>query len=124
MSRQKNMDQRKEQNKTKKKGLNKMKISNLSDAGFKILLTSMLKELIGYFHIIKKTQAEMKVTLSEIKKLCREPTVKWMKPIIKSMFWNIRKKKNIQSEKEEEKRFQNNEDRLRSLWDNFKHTNI
>ena len=28
----------------------------------------MLKELIGYFNNIKKAQAEMKVTLSEIKK--------------------------------------------------------
>ena len=28
----------------------------------------MLKELIGYFNNIKKTQEEMKVTLSEIKK--------------------------------------------------------
>ena len=28
----------------------------------------MLKELIGYFNSIKKTQEEMKVTLSEIKK--------------------------------------------------------
>ena len=28
----------------------------------------MLKELIGYFNSIKKSQAEMKVTLSEIKK--------------------------------------------------------
>ena len=28
----------------------------------------MLKELMGYFNSIKKTQAEMKVTLSEIRK--------------------------------------------------------
>ena len=28
----------------------------------------MLKELIGYFNVIKKTEAEMKVTLSELKK--------------------------------------------------------
>ena len=28
----------------------------------------MLKELIGYFNSIKKTQAEIKFTLSEIKK--------------------------------------------------------
>ena len=45
-----------------------MEISNLSDAEFKTLVTRMLKELIGYFNSIKKSQAEMKVTLSEIKK--------------------------------------------------------
>ena len=55
-----------------------------------------------------------------------------MKPRIKSMIWNIRKKKNIQSEQQEEKRIpptkkyrskNKNKDRLRSLWDNFKCTN-
>ena len=46
-----------------------------------------------------------------------------MKPRIRSMIWNIRKKKNIQSEQPEEKRIQKNEDRIRSLWDIFKHTN-
>ena len=44
-----------------------MDISNLSDAEFKTLVIRMLKELIGYFNSIEKTQAEMKGTLSEIK---------------------------------------------------------
>ena len=39
-----------------------------SDAEFKTLVIRMLKELIGYFNIIKKTQADMKVALSELKK--------------------------------------------------------
>ena len=46
---------------------------------------------------------------------------------IKSMIWNIRKKKSIQSEQQEEKNPKTknkNKDRLRSLWDNFKCTNI
>ena len=51
----------KEQNKTPEKDLNKMQISNLSDADFKTLVIRMLKELIGYFNSIKRTQAEMKV---------------------------------------------------------------
>ena len=38
------------------------------------------------------------------------------------MIWNIRKKE--QSEQREEKRILKNEDRVRSLWDNFKHINI
>ena len=52
----------------------------------------MFKELIGYFNNIKKTQAEMKVTLSEIRKIYREPAVKGRKPRFKSMIWNIMKK--------------------------------
>ena len=68
MRRQRNMAQMKEQNKTPEKELNKMEISNLSDPEFKTLVIRMLKELIGYFNSIKKIQAEMKVTRSEIKK--------------------------------------------------------
>ena len=61
------MVQMKEQNKTPEKELNKMEISDLSDAKFKTWAIRMLKELIGYFKSIKKTQAEMNITLSEIK---------------------------------------------------------
>ena len=68
MRRQRNMALMKEQNKTPEKELNKMEISNVSDADFKTLVSRMLKELIGYFNSIKKNQAEMKATLSEIKK--------------------------------------------------------
>ena len=35
-----------------------------------------------------------------------------------------KKAKNTQSEQQKEKRIQKNEDSVRSLWDNFKHTNI
>ena len=49
-----------------------MEISNLSDAELKTLAIRMLKELIGYFNSIKKTQAEMKVALNEIKKNLQE----------------------------------------------------
>ena len=45
-----------------------MEISNLPDAEFKTLVFGMLKEIIGYCNRIKKTQAEMKVAFSEIKK--------------------------------------------------------
>ena len=62
------MAQMKEQNKTPEKEWNEMEISNLSDAEFETLVIRMLQELTGYFNSIKKTQAEMKVTLSEIKK--------------------------------------------------------
>ena len=68
MRRQRTMAQTKEQIKTPEKELDKMEISNLSDAEFKTLVIRMLQELTRYFYSIKKTQAEMKVTLSEIKK--------------------------------------------------------
>ena len=54
-----------EQN-SRKKELNKMEVNNLSDAEFKILVVRMLKELIGYFNSIKKTQVDMKEILTEI----------------------------------------------------------
>ena len=46
-----------------------------------------------------------------------------MKPQIKSIIWNVRKKK-IQSQQQKEKRITKKEDNLRSLWDNFEDTNI
>ena len=63
----------------------------------------------------------MKVTLSEIK-IYRE-TVEGIKPIIKSVIWNISKKRIIRSEQQEEG-IQKNKDTLRSLWDISKCTNI
>ena len=45
-----------------------MEISNLSDAEFKTLVIRMLKEHTGYFNSTKQTEAEVKVSLSEIKK--------------------------------------------------------
>ena len=80
-----------------------MERSNLSDAEFKTLVIKILKELIGYFNSIKKTQAEMKVTLSEIKKNLQGTNSGMDEAEIKSMIWNIRKKKSIQLEQREEK---------------------
>ena len=62
------MAQMKEQNKSPEKELNEMEISNLSDAQLKTLVIRILQELTGYCNSIKKTQAEMKDALSEIKK--------------------------------------------------------
>ena len=62
------MAQMKEQNKTPNKEPNKLDTSNLLDAEFKTLLVRMLKELTEYGNSIKKTQAEIKVTFSEVKK--------------------------------------------------------
>ena len=61
------MAQLKEQIKTSEKELNKMEISNLSDAEFKTLVIRMLKELSEDLNSIKKIQSEMKDTWIEIK---------------------------------------------------------
>ena len=54
MRRQRNMAQMKELTKTPGKELNKMEISNLSDAEFKTLVIRMLKELSEDLSSIKK----------------------------------------------------------------------
>ena len=66
MRRQRNMGQMKEQIKTPQKALNKMEISNLSDAEFKTLVIRMLKELSGDLNRIQKIHSEMKDTLIKI----------------------------------------------------------
>ena len=40
------------------------------------------------------------------------------------MIWDIRKQKKNQSQQQKEKRIQNNEGSISSLWDNFKKSNI
>ena len=75
------------------KELNKMEVSNLSDAEFKTLVIRMLKELSEDLSSIKKTQSEMEGTLIAIKNHLQGHTIEWMKPRIKSMIWNIGKQK-------------------------------
>ena len=61
------MAQMKEQNKTPEKELNKLDMSNLSDAEFKTLVIRMIKELSEDLSSLKKIQSEMKDSLSEIR---------------------------------------------------------
>ena len=52
----------------------------------------MLKELSEDLNCIEEIQLVTKGTLIEIRTIYRETTVKGMKPRIKSMIWNLRKK--------------------------------
>ena len=75
MRKQRNIAQLKGQIKTPEKLLNKMEMSNLSDAEFKTLVIRMLKELSEDLNRIKKIQSETKDTLIERKTIYRETTV-------------------------------------------------
>ena len=84
-----------------------MEKSNLSDAEFKTLFIRMLKELSEDLSSTKKTQSETKDTLIEIKNSLQGNNVEWMKLRVKSMIWNIRKKKTanqINKKKKESKK--------------------
>ena len=63
------MAQMKEQIKTSEKELNKMEVSNLSDAEFKTLVIRMLKELSEELNSIQKIRSETKDTLTEMNNL-------------------------------------------------------
>ena len=80
-----------------------MEISSLSGAESRTQVSRMLKEFTGYFRNIKKTKAKIKVTVSKINKIYRESTVQWMKPRIKSMISNIRKKKTFNQNSKKKK---------------------
>ena len=101
-----------------------MEISNLSDAEFKTLVIGLLKELSDDFNSIKRIQSETKNTLIEIKNNLQgnNSTVDEAENQISD--FEHKEKENTQSEQEEEKRIQKNKDSVRSLWDNFKCSNI
>ena len=61
MRRQRNMAQMKEQMKTPEKELNKMEISNLSEAESKTLVIMMLKELSEDLNSIKRSSQKQKI---------------------------------------------------------------
>ena len=105
------MTQMKEQNKTPEKELNKMEITNLSDAEFGTLVIRMLKELFEYGNNIRE---EMKVTLSEIKNNLQriDSGVDEVKNQINDL--EHKKEKDIQSV-QEDKRIQKIKDSVRSL---------
>ena len=81
----------------------------------------MLREMIKYGHKMKE---EVKAIQSEIKKNIQESNSEGKET--ETQINNLDQKKEINSwpEQNEETRIQKNEERLRNLWDNFKHSNI
>ena len=110
----------KEQIKTPEKEQSHEEIANLSDAGFKTLVIRMLTEMIEYRCKIK----ELKAIQSEIKENLQGTNSEGKETRTQINGLDQKEEINIQPEQNEEKGIQKHEERLRNLWDNFKHSNI
>ena len=84
----------------------------------------MLKEFIEYGNKIKKTQEEMKVILSEIKKNLQGTNSGGDEAKIQINDLEYKEEIIVEPEQQEEKRSLKNENSLRSLWDISKRANI
>ncbi|KAK1340649.1 hypothetical protein QTO34_017039 [Cnephaeus nilssonii] len=73
---------------------------------------------------MKKDQLEIKHTLTEIKNIIQRSNSRLEKRKNQVKDLEYKEAKDTAPEKQEEKRFQKVEDSVRSLWDNFKRTNI
>ena len=116
------MAQVKEQIKTpEKKQLSNEEIARLPDAEFKTLVIRMFTELVEYGC---KIEEKVKAMKSEIKKNVRGTKGEGMETRIQINDLNQKEEINVQPGQNEETRIQKNEDRIRNLQDNFKHSNI
>ena len=111
----------KEQIKIPEKQLSDKEIDNLSDAEFKTVVIRILTELIELSHKMKE---EMKAIQSEIKENIQGTNSEGKK--IESQVNDLEQKgRNKHStEKELRNKNSNNKEKLRNLWDNFKHSSI
>ena len=107
MRRQRNMAHMREQIKAPEKELNKMEISNLSDAEFKTLFIRMLKEFSEDLSSIKKIESETKDMLSEIKNNLQGNNSRVDEATNQINDWKHKEGKNKQSEQEEKRTPQN-----------------
>ena len=96
-------------------------IADLSDAQFKTLVIRNLTELVEYGC---KLDEKMKAMLSEIKENIQGANSNGKETGTQVISVRQKEEINIQSEKNEETRIQKNVEKLRKLWDNFKHSNI
>ena len=119
MMRQRNMAQIKEQVKTPEKQLSDKEIANLSVFEFKTMVIKMLTELteLGW-----KMKEQMKRTQSEIKQNIQGTNSDRKETRTQSNNLEQKEEINIQLKQNEETKIQNNEERLRNIWDNFKHS--
>ena len=119
--RQKSMALMKEQIKTRKIELSIEETANLSDAEFKTLVIRMLTEMVQYGW---KIEEKMKAMKSQIKEYVQGTKSEGKETGTQINDLEEKEERNIQPEQNEETRIQKNEERLRNLQDNFKHSNI
>ena len=93
---------------------------SLSDIEFKILVIRMLTELIKHGYKIEEEEKPMQ---SEIKKNIQGTNSEGKETGTQINDLEQKEEINTQPEQNEETRIQINEERLRNLWDNFKHSN-
>ena len=104
----------------------KIKLSNketdkLSDTEFKTLEIRMLTEMIEYG---RKIEAKVKAMPSETKENIQETNREGKETGTQINNMEQKEERNIQPEQDEEKIILKNEERLRSVQDNFKHSNV
>ena len=115
------MAQMKEQIKAPKIELNDEEIANLSDAEFKTLVIRMITEMVEYGH---KIQEKVKAMKSEIKENVQGTNSDGKNTRTPINDLGQKEERTIRPEQNEETRIFKNEERLRNLWDIFKHSNI
>ena len=116
------MAQVKEQIKAPEKiQLSNEEIANLSDAQFKILVIRKLTEVVEFGC---KLDEKMKAMLRETRENVQGTNSDGKETGTQINGVDQQEERNIQAGKNEETRIQKNEERLRDLWDNFKHSNI
>ena len=101
--------------------LSNVENANLSDAQFKTLVIKMLTEMVVYGH---KIEEKVKTMKSEIEKNVQGTNNEGKETGIQINDLEQKEEIDIQPKQNEETRIQNNEERFRSLWDNFKCSNI
>ena len=130
------MYQMKEQDKTPEKQLNEVEIGNLPEKEFRLMIVKMIQDLRKRMEAkIEKTQEMFNKDLEELNNK-QNNTIVEMKNTLEGINSRItdaeewindledRMVELTAMEQNKEKRMKRNEDRLRDLWDNIKHTNI
>ena len=98
--------------------LSNEEIANLSDAQFKTLVIKMLTELV---ESVQKPDEKMKPMLRKTKENVQGTNSDAKETGTQINGVDQKEERNIQPGKNEATRIQKNEERLRNLWDNFKH---
>ena len=115
------MAQMKEQIKASEKELSNEEITKLSDAEFKTLVFRVLTDVS---ELSRKMKEQMKATQREIKQNIQGTNSEGKETKTQINGLGQKQEINIQPQENEETRIQKHEERLRNLWDNFKHSNI